>query len=156
MTIRSFVEDDKAHVGVWRGWPTRWDGPLPLTASVLRQIRLGELVEDVRRLVVKGVGDIPADDPVWGEAVRAWLAPRGRTKRPDPPERYKRAVEVYMRAFQMGSKPTRAVADELHITESAAAKLISRARSKYGLLPPTTQGRAAIRPPAKKKRGTTR
>ena len=50
-------------------------------------------------------------------------------------------ARVYKAAW-VGENPTAAVARELHLSESAAAKRVARAREK-GLLPPTTRGRAA-------------
>jgi hypothetical protein len=50
---------------------------------------------------------------------------------------------VYRQAWKRGRPPTEAVADHFTISQSAAAKRVSRAR-QAGYLPPTTRGRSGI------------
>ena len=52
---------------------------------------------------------------------------------------------VYDKAWRRGDNPTRAVAEDLTITRSAAAKQVARARAA-GYLPPAQRGKARGNP----------
>jgi len=81
-------------------------------------------------------------------APRSWpqdSKPRGRPKGKDtyPPEHWERVADVYRKAWKAGVKgPTSDVEVQFDVSYSAAAKWISKCRTK-GLLPPTTRGKAA-------------
>ena len=49
-------------------------------------------------------------------------------------------ADIYAKAWTAGAKPTRAVAQALSISQSAAAKRVARARAA-GLIPPTMRGK---------------
>lgn len=106
----------------------------PLTTGALRGIRLSELVAEERI----------RNQEVWSFAVEPTHAAlyRADSMRPATRERLVKAAEAYGEAWRNGQAPTQAVAQALAVTDSAAAKLVSRARAA-GLLPPTSPGVAA-------------
>lgn len=140
---------------------------LVVTGTLLRSLPVGRLVAetidalDRQRLALeRGAGPLPdnaADmDEEWlrrraafWERARAdaeRLAPivskkgyasRGRRY---PPDHLQRVAAVYSEAAKERPDPTAAVADLFHVTRSAAAKWVSRAREK-SLLPPATTRR---------------
>lgn len=105
--------------------------PRPVTTAVLRELRIGQLMEEDRA----GLVDLfPDDSPLY-------KAPP--TMRPVTLARLKTAAKVYKKHIDTG-KPTRAVARHFTISDSAAAKQVARAR-EIGLLPPTKKGVTAAR-----------
>jgi hypothetical protein len=113
----------------------------PLTASVLRKLPVGGLIEHNRAAVAEML--LPADRE--GRAQRVY-APRGRGLTRVTPERLGRVADIYSRAWRANSMtPTKAVAEAEGVSPSTAAKLVARARAE-GLLPPTRPGRASAVP----------
>lgn len=107
---------------------------IPLTTSVLRGIRLSELVTEIRETNAELAAMLDEQ-----EEARAFAAPPGM--RPATARRLQRAAEAYQEAWRRGQPPTQAVAQRLNVSTAAAASLVARARSA-GLLPPTTPGKA--------------
>jgi hypothetical protein len=150
LEIRSYRGRDEA-------WPPElpvWDqNPPVLTTSVLRELPFATMIADLRRETA--AGDIELYDRLEGqpgfhtEAERAELrqlksaaaadlaAPRRNTTG------LREVAAVYRQAWKGGRPPTQAVADHFTISQSAAAKRVSRAR-QAGYLPPTTRGRPGI------------
>lgn len=154
LQIRSFREEDE-------NWPAAvptefndegYENDLPiLTGSVLREIRLAEIVNDLRREVgrrLRAAARSPVTVPkaILLAAAREYESDRERADRSDLP----RVAEVYLAAWEAGEPPTKAVARAFTISDSAAAKRVSRARAA-GYLPETTQGRGGAHPPPKRK-----
>jgi hypothetical protein len=61
-----------------------------------------------------------------------------------PDEALAEVAAIYMAAWRARGNPTKAVAESLSLSRSAAAKRVARAR-QAGLLPATTKGRPAGR-----------
>ena len=104
------------------------DDGTPVSAGDLRALPLG-LVADHSRpalLVSEKQRGSAAPEPAGSQADR----------------RYQRVARVYREAWARGERPTRAVAQEFGVTSKHAGTLVRRARER-GLLPPTSQGRAA-------------
>ncbi len=131
-------------------WPPElpaWDEDPPiLQTSILRDMPLHSIVGDVRREMAE-----------QGEGFRAWLAAQPEFADPEAQEGFRQlaafwhelpgsvsglaeVARVYDEAWRAGKPPTKAVAEHFVISDSAAAKRVSRAR-KAGLLPETTRGR---------------
>lgn len=108
---------------------------LPVTASLLRELRIASLITEVRETNAKLLASLGEQ-----EQAAAFNAPPGM--RPETIKRLQRVANAYQAAWQRGQSPTKAVARRLKITDAAAAKLVSRARS-VGLLPATSPGVAA-------------
>ena len=75
----------------------------------------------------------------------AWASkPTGRGRPPKyGPEHFEEVARVYRGAFARNRTPTRDVARHFDVTESAAAKWVTRCR-EMGLLPTTTRGKARV------------
>jgi hypothetical protein len=112
-----------------------------LTTSVLRALPLRELADTAFVLKDNLMGIVLPPD-FAGQHV-----PGGKTGRLRLRHEDLEAVAVIYRSAD--DRPTKAVADGLGISASAAAKRVAQARAK-GLLEPTTQGRVGG-PIAKKK-----
>ncbi len=119
-------------------------GPRPVTAVMLRTLPIGTIVEAERaktREWYEGMASAAAKIPHLAEQFTAegeeWRRP-GRRARHDPTV----VARVYTEAWQASGtgSPTKAVAEQLGISHSAAAKQVARARA-LGLLPPTKKGR---------------
>jgi hypothetical protein len=111
----------------------------PITASTFRNLPLdkvaGLILRDLRSTPDSSyVGPPELYDDLLGTYVEG-----GRTgRRPLTTTELATVAAIYRDG---GSQPTKAVADALNISRSAAAKRVVRAR-EAGLLEPTTQGRA--------------
>lgn len=131
-------------------WPSElpgWDqNPPVLTSRVLRELRLGEVLHDLRQAQADATLDWTstfnedtAEDRAVRESVRrlaaAWAEEPGAT------EGQAEVARVYLNAWRAGRPPTKAVQEHFTISYSAAAKRVSRAR-QAGLLPETRRGRA--------------
>jgi len=116
----------------------------PITASVYRSLAPGAVADQVLQKIKESPDfDLGADDDdlVVGRRARG-----GRTGRPpSAADKLAEAAAIYKSHMQSGgTTPTKAVSDELHISRSAAAKRVARARApEAGLLDPTTQGKKA-------------
>lgn len=102
----------------------------PMSTSVWREIPISSIIDAERALTAAWVATLP------GEPGEEW-AGRGRRPRHSPSE----VARIYTEAWQQGKRPTKAVAEALGISSSAAAKQVSRARA-LGHLPPTAKGKA--------------
>jgi hypothetical protein len=126
-----------------------------LTASVWRKIPLDHVAD----LVLQKIRETQAEFNV-GPSEGKGPARKGRGakpgRRPLTTEDLQEVAAIYRRG---GTSPTKAVADQLHISRSAAAKRVVRAR-EAGLLAGTLQGRASGPPtsirliPGKPRRNT--
>jgi len=138
-----------------------------ITGEIVRGLRLSELAAQAASQLAKMDAVAPQLDPGVplnaADMPASWHAEREAAWAPMVEERnrqrrlvaeaaggsgryaidhFERVAAIYRRAYALHQPPTKAVATELGITSSAAAKQVSRARDK-GLLPPTTPGRAA-------------
>ncbi len=108
----------------------------PVTTSLLRSLPLAQLVQDQREkaneLFAAELGDREL-----GATYKRPAEMRATTER-----RLRRTAEVYRGAWRRGEPPVKAVAKQLKVTDAAATKLVSRARSA-GFLPPTRPGAPA-------------
>jgi hypothetical protein len=108
----------------------------PVTTSLLRSLPLAQLVveerEKANELFTEKLGDREL-----GATYKRPAAMRATTER-----RLRRTAEVYRGAWRKGEPPVKAVAKQLKVTDAAATKLVSRARSA-GFLPPTKPGAPA-------------
>jgi hypothetical protein len=130
-----------------------------VTSEALRALALGrllwELAYRLARDVVSG-DEVPEDarpyGPVQGDLVRSLWPLRTeqvdalRANQPAKRRRITRAfleevAKVY-RANVEGGMPTAAVAEHFGANHSTAARWVGLARNDYGLLPPTSSGRA--------------
>jgi len=116
---------------------------------VLRKLPFATIVADLRR--ENAEGDIGFYDSLEGQpgfdratlqrlkaaAAAEMAAPRRETGQ------LSEVAAVYRQAWEDGRSPTQAVADHFSISQSAAAKRVSRAR-QVGYLPLTTRGRPGI------------
>jgi len=111
-----------------------------LTASVVASLPLNRVADQVLekvRATFEAFNIGPPDDvEIMGRHVSG-----GKTGR--PPLSYDDLEQVAAIYRNGGANPTKAVADALNISRSAAAKRVAKARSpEVGLLEPTSQGRA--------------
>lgn len=118
----------------------------PVTASVLRSIPLGRILGNIAEKRVESLKDSVRRGPDKEAAARA--LPKYERSLPISGRRptYDRGhfvavAKVYSHAYAEGAAPTKAVAQHFHVTPSAAAKWVARARG-LGLLGPTQQRRA--------------
>lgn len=147
LEIRGYRESDET-------WPPQlphWsESPEVLTASVLRQVPMGRIVDDLRDYWAKANRSfaIAAFDPTATEeeaAIDDELRVMGRQQAVAWGESrtgltmLEDTAGVYTAAWRGGLSPTKAVAAHFTISPSAAAKRVSRARAA-GLLPPTKRG----------------
>jgi hypothetical protein len=100
---------------------------VPLTASLLRTLRIGQIAEQDRRDLAAFVSPAPL------------YSPRGKTAPRTAPDELRHVAEAYLAAVSHGQATGRAVAVAMNVEERQARKLIWRARSQ-GLLPPTKSG----------------
>lgn len=119
----------------------------PIIASAFRALRIGELIDKHRPIEIVTV-DTPGEEPVV-----IVLGKRGRGGRPPLYDwsHWVAVTNAYRNAYAAGKTPTRAVARRFKVAPSTAAKWVARCR-EFGLLPPTTRGRARSGGPPKKKR----
>jgi hypothetical protein len=119
--------------------------PRSVTTSDLRSLRFAQLIDEARRDLGR-FQFAELGDPDWDEA--PWASGQDEEpKRGRPPaygpDHFVEVAHVYREAFARGRAPTRAVAQQFHVSESTAAKWVARCRRpELGLLPPTTRGRA--------------
>jgi len=125
--------------------------PVPVTASALRGIPLGELIDQALfertktlRRWAKEAGPAGGRSRRLRDRVASAEASLGRAPG-RPPEysedHFKQVADAYTRAWKIGGHPTESVATQWHVSPSAAAKWVARAR-EMGFLPPTERGRA--------------
>lgn len=141
--VRSYVPQEPgdavsvSDVDLEAGQRRTGEGPRPMTALMLRTLPIGSIIEAGRAQTAEWYqGAAEVSERFTAEA-ELWRLP-GRPARHDPA----RVAAIYTHAWQTeGSRsPTKAVAEALGISHSAAAKQVARARA-IGLLPPTQRGR---------------
>lgn len=130
--------------------------PTKLTTTVVREFPLGRLVDEWRPrlagfLTYWGRQDISGRRAELLKKAERFERKRakggGRTHGPD---HWVEVADVYLAA---GSKPTKAVADKMHVSVSTAGKWVERCRA-MGLIPPTSQGKPTAVKPKGARRGT--
>ncbi|HEX7161899.1 MAG TPA: hypothetical protein VF223_11770 [Trebonia sp.] len=148
LEIRSYrdLEGDRA-------WPPElptWDQhPAILTTSTLRELPFASIVADLRRERQAAHADfldwMAAQPEYQSGADQASLRRlRSRGSGRQTAEALAEVAQVYRHAWETGQHPTRAVAGHFTISQSAAAKRVSRAR-QAGYLPHTTRGKPGLR-----------
>jgi hypothetical protein len=107
----------------------------PLTTAVVRSVRLEPLYQWVRKFLPhsQALGIYVEPD---ASAFRGSKRP-GRRGRPD--SEYLEVAVRYVHLVRDSGSPTKLLAEELHVSQSAARDLVHEARSR-GLLTATTQG----------------
>jgi hypothetical protein len=136
--VRSFkVDEDGAYRLLRRG------GRLEVvTTALIRSLPVASLVRDIRR----GLSDLAshvAGDPERSEKDRATLLARSSELAKSPrrvheDDHFAKVADIYRAAWSAGDPPTKAVAEQMGATRSAAAKWVARAR-QLGLLGATEQ-----------------
>jgi transposase-like protein len=132
----------------------------PITTEILRQLNFGSLITAARQDAVRMSRSI-AEQPVYDDALRQQAAEdAARFSRPGRPAKYDRrhfeeVARVYQAAVAEGRKPTRAVQRQFDVSASQAARWVHIARHQYGLLPPTSSGRASGLPELGQDEATT-
>jgi hypothetical protein len=140
---------------------------LPISGTVLREVRVAELAKEVADLLLRldvssrlEAGPLiddtdqegrPLDAAFHEQRERFWEPGRVAADKeraamaavPATPPRHDDAgiARIYLGAFARHQAPTKAVAEALGISQAAAAKRVWRIR-RAGLLPETKQGRA--------------
>ena len=136
--VRSFkIDDDGAYRLLRRG--SRLE---VVTAALIRSLPVASLIRDLRR----GLSDVArhaANDPERSEEDRTTLLARSSELAKSPrrvhdDDHFARVADIYRDAWSAGDSPTKAVAEQMGTTRSAAAKWVSRAR-QLGLLGATEQ-----------------
>ena len=144
LEIRSYREGAQA-------WPpelpTRDQEPAILTTTVIRKLPFATIVADLRREKAKAhrafIDFLAAQPEYESEADQAKLR-RLRSAGSRRASANAEVAQVYRQAWEDGRPPTRAVAAYFTISQSAAAKRVSRAR-QAGYLPATTRGKPGVR-----------
>jgi hypothetical protein len=144
LEIRGYREDGE-------DWPpmlpARDQGPPILTTTTVRELPFATIVADLRREQARGHRDFIdflAGQPEYqSEADQASLR-RLRSAGTRRAAALAEVARVYRQAWQDGQPPTRAVAGHFTISQSAAAKRVTRAR-QAGYLPLTTRGKPRAR-----------
>jgi hypothetical protein len=139
LEIRGYREGDWPSV-----LPTRDQGPAILTTTTVRELPFATIVAELRRQRAAQHADfidfLAAQPENQAEADQEWLRrlkSAGTRRHAEVAE----VAEVYRQAWEVtGLPPTRAVATHFGISQSAAAKRVSRAR-QAGYLPLTTRGK---------------
>jgi hypothetical protein len=143
------------------GWPPElpaWnENPEVLTATILRKLRFGALLQDIR----EDGWQRTEEDARWFESIAADIggielaAHMRREAARDSGRRRRRGIPplsevaaVHRDASNRQHHPTLAVADHWHVAHSTAAKWVMRARAE-GYLPPARRTAA----PSRKRKG---
>lgn len=138
LDLHTFADRGLPGVEHYRG-PGQDRDPAPITAELWRSVPVRAVIEAERRSLAKELR--ASSDPRLRKIAESWARPRPRVgvlRRGD----HERVATVYRDALRRGDNPTQAVARAFHLSTSAAAKRVARAR-EHGLLPPTTRGKAA-------------
>lgn len=142
VTVRTWNEDGDMREGL---------EPRPLRTGDLRALPFASIVTTERALQARaGLQHLRRMEGWDGDADDAshdrWEREEATPQPGRPPmygeDHYREVAEVYLAAWQRGDAPTKAVAEHFPASRSAAAKWVSTARTKYGLLGPATPGRA--------------
>jgi transposase len=123
--------------------------PEPVTASAIRSVPLQRLIDKALAEETKNLrrwarraGDSDSGDYLQARAAAAEASlPRAQGRpREYSEEHFKEVADAYTRAWKIGDRPTKAVAEQWQVSRSTAAKWVARARAT-GLLPATERGR---------------
>jgi len=156
--VRGRIECTGLEVRSYRETAEEWPPEMPLWSedppvlmtSLLRDLPLHSIVTDVRQELAERsaefgswLGEQPEfsaaeDQARLRQGAARWVKPRGSAAV------LAETARVYDEAWAAGAPPTKAVAEHFTISDSAAAKRVSRARSA-GLLPATTRGKPSGR-----------
>lgn len=120
----------------------------PVTASLIRQFRLGEVLSTELEEMAEPWSVVANSEEELDllvsqkatEAEAARDAAKGSGQRGHPPAHYAKVADVYARAWADGGNPTATVAERFRVSRATAAQWVARARER-GFLEPTTQGR---------------
>lgn len=155
--LKSWVTypDDARRVGTHHNLPTSTeDVELPrIDGQLLRSLPVGGILTTLREQLAEYLNQ-NRDQTHWPEE---WLQKFAQWRDDTAEERaafnstrkpgrdlgdahYRETAAVYAAAVEDGKAPTVAVAAHFHVSKSAAAKKVARARER-GFLPPTTRGR---------------
>lgn len=109
-----------------------------VNAAALRDLRLGELVDDARKALFENA-QFPEED--FAQQRELWNS-RHRGGRPAEYDfdHWTRVALAYRDAYEQNRTPTRAVERQWKVSYPTAAKWVAKCR-KLGLLPPTTRGK---------------
>ena len=175
--VELYAIDPEQIAQVVPGWPELAHGsastefpavPEPISSTGVR-VPLGELLAEFLAGAKRSawIAANAKHAPSW-TSLEEWRQSGARTLKkiedatakrgPGRPAVYDRAhfeqvAGIYAEALRYGEAPTEAVAFEMHVSKSTAAKWVAKARSqKLGLLPETVRGKAAAWPATKKRR----
>lgn len=131
LDLRTYADESLKHVEDYRGPRAEQAADRAITTDLWRSIRVRELIDRERRAFAEHMDESP-----WAEI---WSKPPPRgdyLRRGD----HEAVAAVYLHALAAGKRPRKAVAETFHLSPSAAAKRIARAR-EHGLIPATSRGR---------------
>lgn len=137
---RELVDAEPHLAGVLpsQSWPHLEDRagrePLPLRADVWRSVPVAQIASELRAAYVDVLEDSGALDAADARLRARWQGPSE-----DRAATLEDVAAIYLDALDAGKPPRMAVADKLHLSKSAAAQRIARAR-EAGLLAPTRKG----------------
>jgi hypothetical protein len=130
------------------------EGGDPITGSTLRELPSPtRLLREALAAVAGEVQALPGGGARGDFSGRADVADferhvrRPRRGSPLTNEELERVVTIYRAALDRGDPATQAVADELHLARSTAARWVAKARER-GLLGPALPGQAGERSPS--------
>jgi hypothetical protein len=128
-------------------WMPDTDEGRPVTASALRKVNIGTLIDGV---VPDAVREAATEHPLFAAIAETFptaARPKGRPPQYDL-KHWKKVAAIYRKAG--GRKPTQAVADAENVSRSTAVGWVRRCR-ELGVLGPTEERRPGERAqPAKK------
>lgn len=149
--LLSYPEDGGGDLPV----PPRSD-PQSLTAEVLRKLSLPDLIgraieglddpkEEMDRADPSGTFSDSRFAQDWIAEIMPAIQQRSKRtgRKGHPPEFWVNVAAIYRQAHSERRYPTKAVAEELNVSKSTAAKYVAKARG-LGILPPTTRGKPSI------------
>lgn len=130
----------------------------PITSMTWRAVPVRQLIDGRRTFMDRALGfwekqareERPRrmrDADAFQQTRKKWTAPRARKlvgadgHELSTEDALAEVARIYREAWRAGLNPTKAVADALKLSRSAAAKRVRRARDAH-LLPDTTRGRA--------------
>lgn len=128
-------------------------GGEPITASVLRRVPFGRLVHGHRQQYIEWfeqevrlLGEVRSLDEEElreiAELRKQFANPHRPGPKGKPMDHFQKVAEIYAEAYIRGERPTKAVAEEFHVSRDTAAKWVSVARNKLKLLGATVPGSA--------------
>jgi hypothetical protein len=136
---------------VWDDYTMDLPVPPRFEARVLHDLPLMSLVKDTRRQLLETAEAEAARRRDAMEKPADWFAEGLATTRQGryALEFFAAVADVYTEALAQGLDPYSKIRERWPASKSTTAKWVSRARHDFGLLPPTTRGRAASFGPSK-------